>query len=78
MMLKQDRKPRAGMVVLTAVLLLLSLLTTSTFAQDVGVMRKIQLYKAGDGGYYTYRIASMVATRQGTLLTFCAAQEQRW
>ncbi len=35
-------------------------------------MRKVQLYEAGVGGYYTYRIASLVATKQGSLLAFCA------
>ena len=57
--------------------LLLFLLTTSLFAKDVGTMHRIQLYEAGVGGYYTYRIPSLVATKQGTLLAFCAARKNR-
>ena len=56
---------------------LLSLLTTSVLAKDVGTMHKVRLYEAGVGGYYTYRIASLVATKKGTLLAFCAARKNR-
>lgn len=56
---------------------LLFLLTTSLLAKDVGTMHKVQLYEAGVGGYYTYRIASLVATKQGTLLAFCAARKNK-
>lgn len=33
------------------------------------------LFEAGTQDYYTYRIASMVATGKGTLLAFCAARK---
>ena len=56
---------------------LLFLFTTSLFAKDIGTMHKVQLYKAGVGGYYTYRIASLVATKKGTLLAFCAARKNK-
>ncbi|MEX2568530.1 MAG: sialidase family protein [Cyclobacteriaceae bacterium] len=35
------------------------------------------LFEAGNQGYYTYRIASMVSTGKGTLLAFCAARKGR-
>jgi len=57
--------------------LLLFLFTTSLFAKDIGTMHKVQLYRAGVGGYYTYRIASLVATKKGTLLAFCAARKNK-
>ncbi|MHC4520119.1 MAG: sialidase family protein, partial [Planctomycetota bacterium] len=52
-------------------------LATNLLAQGTGVMRKVRLYEAGAGGYYTYRIASLVATKDGTLLAFCAARKNR-
>jgi len=57
--------------------LLFILIAGSLSAQDAGTMRKVQLYEAGVGGYYTYRIASLVATKQGSLLAFCAARKNR-
>jgi len=33
------------------------------------------LFEAGTHGYYLYRIPSMVCTREGTLLAFCAARK---
>ena len=32
-------------------------------ADDVGFMRKMQLYEGGRDGYYTYRIPSLVTSR---------------
>ena len=40
-------------------------------------VRGVQLYEAGKGGYYTYRIPSLVASQQGTLLAFYAARKNR-
>ena len=39
------------------------------------VISRSVLYQAGEGGFYTYRIASMVATKQGSLLAFAAARK---
>jgi sialidase-1 len=39
------------------------------------VMNRTVLYEAGQQGYFTYRIASMVATKQGSLLAFAAARK---
>jgi sialidase-1 len=38
-------------------------------------MKRVTLYEAGQDGYFTFRIASMVATRQGSLLAFAAARK---
>src|SRR5215475_3854536 len=29
------------------------------------------VYRAGEGGYHSYRIPAMIATKKGTLLAFC-------
>lgn len=39
-----------------------------------GVNRQV-VYQAGTNGYFTYRIASMVATKEGSLLAFAAARK---
>jgi len=38
-------------------------------------MQRTVLFEAGQQGYFTYRIASMVATKQGSLLAFAAARK---
>jgi sialidase-1 len=45
------------------------------YPQNDGVFKTTKIFEAGKNGYYTYRIASMVATKEGTLLAFCAARE---
>lgn len=55
------------------VLTLVGLLGTTVLGKPV--MDRAVLYQAGEGGYYTYRIASMVATKQGSLLAFAAARK---
>lgn len=55
--------------------LFLGLALASANAQPKGTVRTFKLYEAGQEGYFTYRIASMVATKQGSLLTFCAARK---
>ena len=58
-------------------LLLLALCSISLFAQQVespGNFRIQPLFQAGTNGFFTYRIASMVATKEGTLLAFAAAR----
>jgi sialidase-1 len=31
----------------------------------------VDVYRAGEGGYHTYRIPALIATKKGTLLAFC-------
>lgn len=52
------------------------LMTTITgFTQQKGMVRSARIFEAGKDGYYTFRIASLVSTREGTLLAFCAARK---
>ena len=57
---------------LVAVLILLS--RTSGAAGEPRLSRTV-LYEAGQQGYFTYRIASLVATKEGSLLAFAAARK---
>ncbi len=34
-------------------------------------LAQVDVYRAGDGGYHTYRIPALIATKKGTLLAFC-------
>ncbi len=47
---------------------------SSVKAQNQQVFEKQLLFEAGTSGYFTYRIASVVATKKGTLLAFAAAR----
>ena len=49
--------------------------TLPGFSQPQGTIRTFKLFEAGTEGYYTYRIASLVSSSQGTLLAFCAARK---
>ena len=48
-------------------LALVLLVCAATGAQP----RSIDVYRAGEGGYHTYRIPALIATSKGTLLAFC-------
>lgn len=50
------------------------LITITSFSQQPGEVRRLKIFEAGEEGYYTYRIASLVSTKSGTLLAFCAAR----
>jgi len=40
-----------------------------------GTFKQQRLFEAGTNGYFTYRIASLVATKNDVLLAFCAARK---
>lgn len=57
--------------------LLLFTLSNSSFAQSSGFHSSQTLFEAGTNDYHIYRIASLVATKKGTLLAFCSARKGR-
>ena len=60
---------------LVVLLIFLMFFSATGFTQTVGTQRSQQIFEAGTDGYYTYRIASLVSTKKGTLLAFCAARK---
>lgn len=36
---------------------------------------QVDVFRSGEGGYHTYRIPALIATRQGTLLAFCEGRK---
>src|SRR5579862_1390820 len=36
-----------------------------------GSLTETEIFRAGEGGYHTYRIPAMIVTSKGTLLAFC-------
>jgi sialidase-1 len=58
-----------------ASLITLILITITSFSQSNGDIRRQKIFEAGEDGYYTFRIASLVSTKSGTLLAFCAARK---
>ncbi|HNY28814.1 MAG TPA: sialidase family protein [Candidatus Sumerlaeota bacterium] len=53
-------------------ILLLLLLTSVASAAEP---RQMDLFRAGEGGYHTYRIPSLIETQQGALLAFCEGRK---
>jgi sialidase-1 len=41
------------------------------FAARPASLTQTELFQAGEGGYHTYRIPSLIVTVKGTLLAFC-------
>lgn len=56
---------------LTVVLVLIS--TLASGAEPL--LEKVDLFKAGEGGYTLYRIPGMVVTSKGTVLAYCEARK---
>ena len=59
-------------------LVLLFFKTSNGYSQTAGLFRSGKIFEAGEEGYYTFRIASMVATKKGTLLAFCGRKKGKW
>ena len=38
-------------------------------------LSQVEVFRAGEGGYHTYRIPSLIVTRKGTLLAFCEGRK---
>ncbi len=39
------------------------------------LLTQTEIFRSGEGGYHTYRIPSLIATRKGTLLAFCEGRK---
>lgn len=55
--------------------MIVTLLAQTAFSQNEDSFRTKKIFEAGENGYYTYRIASFVSSKEGTLLAFCAARK---
>ncbi len=57
------------------IVLVFSTIILSAYSQPKGIIRTQKLFEAGNNDYYTFRIASMVSTKKGSLLAFCSARK---
>jgi len=62
-------KERYGALLLIPTILFLAC------AASAAEPRHTDLFRAGEGGYHTYRIPSLIETRQGMLLAFCEGRK---
>ncbi len=51
------------------------LLLLLSFGATAAEIKQVDLFRAGEGGYHTYRIPSLIETRQGALLAFCEGRK---
>ncbi len=49
--------------------------TINGISQDTRLIRSQKIFEAGKNGYYTFRIASVISSAKGTLMSFCAARK---
>ena len=56
-------------------LILLGLTSTVMITPSSAQIEKSDLFTAGEGGYFTYRIPGIVVTSKGTILAYCAARK---
>jgi len=50
------------------------IMITAAAAAEEAISKQV-LFRAGDGGYFGYRIPALVVTKSGTLLAFCEARK---
>jgi sialidase-1 len=62
-------------ILVSFLILLVSLNLFSQQKNEIGTFSNQILFEAGTQGYYTFRIASMVSTKKGTLLAFAEARK---
>lgn len=53
----------------------LLLLLLSACALPAASLPQVDIYRAGEGGYRSYRIPALIATKKGTLLAFCEGRK---
>ncbi|MBK7927878.1 MAG: exo-alpha-sialidase [Bryobacterales bacterium] len=46
-------------------------------APDAEAVTTGEVFRAGEGGYHTYRIPALLETKKGTLLAFCEGRRGR-
>jgi sialidase-1 len=54
---------------------LLALLSAASCLWAGGGISQVDVWKSGEGGYHTYRIPALIATKKGTLLAFCEGRQ---
>jgi len=66
---------RLPVLVLSAVMPACIGLASAQPATQADAMRQVKVFKAGRGGYDTYRIPALAVTKKGTLLAFCEGRK---
>jgi sialidase-1 len=46
------------------------------FSLQAESLTQMELFRAGEGGYHTYRIPSLIVTQRGTVLAFCEGRKR--
>jgi sialidase-1 len=55
--------------------MLLPLLLRLVGGLHAAALPQVDVYRAGEGGYHSYRIPALIATKKGTLLAFCEGRK---
>src|SRR5437764_12266664 len=57
-------------------LVLLWIFATAALSAPRVELTQTDLFRSGEGGYKSYRIPALIATKKGTLLAFCEGRRQ--